>query len=199
MRILFSIIARFSMVLGCALVLSGCFFTAPDAIKPGSWIFNQMPQNAPENFKRGWRDGCESGLATMTNGFWRDFYRWTQDKELRKDPLYYTVWQDTYTYCRHYAYGLIRQANLRMTLQNNQPSFLSTFAGTKNFFDFGLLQFQAVEGGYIKNAGVIGGNGGDTLGTGMTWDYSGDMASVGTQGLGLDFAPNYAFVPWGWK
>lgn len=86
---------------------------APNAAKPMNWVFKHMPEDAPPTYKSGWQDGCESGLTVKTNDFYRTFYRLKQDVNLIHDPYYYNAWKSSFDYCRTYAYGMLKEANLR--------------------------------------------------------------------------------------
>lgn len=177
-------------------MLPGCY-NAPDFAKPMSWIFDHMPEDAPNNFKRGWRDGCESGMSSMTNTAYKTFYSFKQDPQLRRDPTYYKTWKDTYTYCRHYVYGTVRQGNQRMNLSNKQNSFLTSFMGAEGIFETGMLNMWGPGGAVMpfRSVGAIGGNG-DMMGIGGlgTLDYSGDYAMSGKEGgMTMDFSGEAPF------
>lgn len=161
-------------------ILSGCY-NAPDPLKPGAFVMKQMPDDAPNNYKLGWKDGCESGLSSMTSTTYKTFYSFKQDKTRRMDPTYYKSWKDAYTFCRHYVYGTIRQANIRMRLPNARPQFLETFLGTENIFDHGLLQLQgpADQGQLFSKIGTIGGNGNTEIGLGDVLDFSNEAPMNG--------------------
>ena len=162
------------------LTLCGCY-NAPDAVKPMSWLLDQVPKDAPEAYKQGWLDGCESGMSSMTNTAFKTFYSFKQNKQLRADPNYYKIWKDTYTFCRHYAYGTLRQANMRMRLPNEPNDFLTRFMGTNNIFESGLLQLWG-PGDTLKiftNGGDVGGDLGSDLGMGGVLDFSGDSVMNG--------------------
>ncbi len=196
-------ILRLSVLCVVLTSLSGCY-RLPAAMKPAGFIFNQMPENAPENFKKGWVDGCTTGASTMTNSFYRWFYRFTVDKELMNDPVYYATWKDTSTFCRHYVYGLLREGDGRTRLPNNMPSVVDRFAGTKDFFNSGILHFWSVEGTngmMIQNWGETAGNGNQTTDSAFTWDYSSTGAFTGhTQTFSNDsplfFTPKHSIVPY---
>lgn len=183
--------------------LSACF-RIPNQMKPAGFVFNKMPEDAPESFKKGWTDGCQTGMSHMTNSFYRWFYRFTIDNELIQDPVYYTTWKDTATFCRHYAYGLLRESDSRTRLPNDNPSVVDRFVGTKDFFNSGILHFWSVEGTnsmMIQNWGVTAGNGSETTDSAFTWDYSGDGAFTGhTQTFSNDsplfFTPKHSIVPY---
>lgn len=176
--------------------LGGCY-NVPKSVKPMAWIFDQMPKNAPPMFKQGWIDGCTTGLAGMTSPYFRSFYHFTQDPKLRTDPTYYKVWKDTYTFCRHYAYGILREGDVRMALPNSKPPFMETFLGTHNFLENGILNLNAA-----GTSGMVAEHYGETAGTGFfeqggVMDFSGDMGFNGnTQRLELDFRPKQAIIPY---
>jgi hypothetical protein len=62
------------------------------------------PENAPELYKKGWNDGCETGMSEFATTFYKSFYRFKQDFKLVENPEYYEAWKDSYTYCRHQVY-----------------------------------------------------------------------------------------------
>ncbi len=79
------------------------------ACKPRSVLMATAPEGPPE-YVQGWNDGCESGLATYGNAYYRTFYHFKQDRNLVDNDLYYRTWSDAYNYCRHFtkselAYG----------------------------------------------------------------------------------------------
>ncbi|MDB2415425.1 hypothetical protein N9W34_06610 [Rickettsiales bacterium] len=155
------------------LALQGCY-SAPDTIKPSSWIFDMVPKDAPDNFKKGFVDGCKSGLANMTNSTYHAFYEFTQDPILRKDPVYYRTWKDTFTFCRHYAYGTIREADMRQRNANSRPKHLDYIAGGENMFETGVLNFWGLgkgHGSFFKHFGYVGTD--PTLKS-IDLDFSGD-------------------------
>lgn len=185
-----------------SILLSSCH-AAPDSIKP-LWrqVAPQMPQNATENYKRGWKDGCRSGLGNMTNSWYRTFHRWTQDPVLIKDPTYYKAWKDTYTFCRHYAYGIMRQSNTRSRNQNAIQSFHERMLGGHNPLEYNLGNVQGP-----GKAGLLFGKWGETGGSGFfeDWgnvlDFRKDMVFNGKiDGFGSgwvwDFTPTDSIVPY---
>ena len=180
---------RFFVVIISVFLLSGCY-NAPDAVKPGSWLLKQMPEDAPNDFKRGWKDGCESGMSGMTNTAYKTFYSFKQDPNLRSKPMYYKTWKDTYTFCRHYVYGIIRQGNQRMNLPNNRSAFMSTFMGAEGILETGMLNLWGPGAPIVpfKNVGNIGGSGGWVGGMG-TLDFSDDYVLNGKRGgMTMDFS-----------
>lgn len=188
------------LLCGCVLLI-GCskFHNLPDAVKPASWILDMVPKDAPPKIQQAWLDGCKSGMGTMTNSGYRSLYRFTQDPVLRKDPAYYKVWKDIYTFCRHYAYGVIRQSNTRSRLSNNIPSLLERIGGAHNLLEYNLGNWWGPpgQGVWFKDFGYIEGNPypGD-IGGMSTLDYSGDFAWSGTRGgehMNWNFTPNAGF------
>jgi hypothetical protein len=55
----------------------------------------------PENYRQGWSDGCDSGLASTSNSFHQFIgsYRFVLDKDLRYDKLYNKAWKYGYNHC----------------------------------------------------------------------------------------------------
>lgn len=173
------------------MVLSGCY-NAPNPVKPMSWLFKQMPEDAPNNYKRAWIDGCESGLSNMTNTMYKTFYSFKMDPVLRKNALYYKIWQDTYNFCRHYAYGTIRETNQRMNLSNRRPQFMEQFMGAEGIFEAGMLRMWG-PGDAITPLGQFGdvsGDLGDSLGMQGTMDFTDDSVMNGKRG-GMDWNFGY--------
>jgi hypothetical protein len=82
-------------------------------------IFNSKSMFAPKPFRMGgpardgstdpdylsgWDDGCETGMSTMVQGYYKSFYAFKQDPYMVSNPVYYKAWKDSYDYCRHYAF-----------------------------------------------------------------------------------------------
>tara|TARA_B100001564_G_C20658505_1_gene680424 strand:- start:1204 stop:1722 length:519 start_codon:yes stop_codon:yes gene_type:complete len=164
-------------------------------------MLDQMPKDAPPNFQQGWIDGCKSGLGAMTNSFYKAFYEFTQDPVLRKDPVYYKTWKDTFTFCRHYAYGTLRQGNVRMRLPMAKNIFMSEAFGSQGILETGVLQNAGpgTQGLLIENWGHTGGNP-FYLGMGWEMDFSGDYF-LGTNSnenpvWTWDYRPNHSIAPY---
>ncbi len=175
------------------IVATGCYKT-PTTMKPMGFIFTHMPEGAPPMYQKAWRDGCSSGLAQMTNSFYRSFYPFRLDVSLVKDPTYYRTWQDARGYCTNYAYGYLVEGDHRMRIP--QEELRQTFLGTSNFFDKGILNFW---GGGNKNTLMntdlwkqkdlhTGFQGDPFFEQGGVLDFSSDMATVGTQGLQFPYS-----------
>lgn len=174
----------------------------PDVLKPGAWILDQVPEGGTPEFEQGWKDGCESGLAAMSNSFYKAHYSFKQSKELRNNPDYYKVWKDTFNFCRHYVYGTLRQGNVRMKLPMQPNTFLDGF-GTVSIFESGPLNNLSPGGGqgeFLQNWGVTGGDAkGPLESMGGTLDFSNDMLG-GAENWGMgsswDFRPKNNLVPY---
>ncbi len=183
-------------------VLSGCY-DAPDKLKPMPWIFNMMPKDAPNNYKRGWKDGCESGLGNMTNAMYKTFYTFKQDAKLREDSTYYTSWKTSYNFCRHYAYGTLRESNQRFNLQGVPNEFYSSFMGADGgmFSDSSALHMWGPVDWLLpfQKIGHIGGDPWIASGPGSgnkagTFDPT---STLGGNGALIDFSDGYEMLGMG--
>lgn len=63
-----------------------------------------LSTNAPEgpyNYRKGWSDGCQSGLASTNTNFHMSIgsQKFTLDEKLRYDRLYNTAWKYAYNHC----------------------------------------------------------------------------------------------------
>lgn len=107
------------------LLLDGCMGESPlyaaNLLRPGGKIFTQMPKNAPPAYKKGWIEGCESGMSIFGHIIHKDFYAFKKDyrffgKEFgderdlfdghkitdNEKKEYQVAWASTYSFCRHY-------------------------------------------------------------------------------------------------
>jgi len=65
-------------------------------------LFMKQDQPGSPEFKAGWKDGCESGLATYGTLYNKLSYEFYQNYEMLKVPDYDTAWHEAFNYCRHY-------------------------------------------------------------------------------------------------
>lgn len=64
---------------------------------PSLYLVN--PSGPPE-YKLGWEDGCDTGLAAAGTMFDRMVYGFKKRPELGDNDLYKTAWNEGFTYCR---------------------------------------------------------------------------------------------------
>lgn len=64
-------------------------------------LLSTVPPEGPHNYRKGWRDGCESGLASTNTNLHMTFgsQRFVLDKQLRYDNLYNQAWRYAYNHC----------------------------------------------------------------------------------------------------
>ena len=111
-----------------ASLISSCRFTTSKWYLPNGRVFGYIPKTNNEVYKHGWRDGCESGMATGFNKeFGKSFYTFKKDirfsgfkygdkrdlffdKEITPSDqsLYTRVWWDMYKACRDYQGGAMK-------------------------------------------------------------------------------------------
>lgn len=110
------------------LVIFMCFSlvacnAAKETLKPAKWVYKQMPKGPPE-YMEGWQDGCESGMASMTNDFYKTFYTFKQNNDMIGNELYYKAWKDTFHFCRHYVYGMLRESGQRFKKPDEKSDYI---------------------------------------------------------------------------
>lgn len=89
------------------IALAGCrgqIFSSGNPIAPKPFRMGGPDKNAPPDYLEGWNDGCNTGLSTMVNGYYKSFYKFEQDPYKISNPRYYKAWQDAYHYCRQYSF-----------------------------------------------------------------------------------------------
>ena len=98
---------RFSLIISVLLVL--CTTSCSLFNNPGRVMMKEMPKNAPPDYKKGWGDGCESGLGSAyTNSWYKTFHSYRKDLRMLTNQMYVVGWDDGNRYCRHYAGQWVR-------------------------------------------------------------------------------------------
>lgn len=86
------------------IALSGCRAGAPWQ----AWMYEGPPKQEgveyPPLYVEGWKDGCETGVASTTNHYYKFFYDWRQDAQLAQNKVYYQGWRDAFDYCNRYMF-----------------------------------------------------------------------------------------------
>jgi hypothetical protein len=91
--------------------------------RPGGKVFTHMPKKNTPAYKKGWTDGCESGMSIFGHTFHKGFYSFTKDwrftagykygdkrdlfegKDItdRDKKEYSVAWGGAYSFCKHYV------------------------------------------------------------------------------------------------
>ncbi len=103
-------IMRYIIIIFLLLLNSSCYEYKPKT--GGLWaqeLLTKGPKDASTTFKKGWIDGCETGISAAANSFQTYFYRWKQDAELAQTDEYYTGWRLAFYYCARYTYQYSRR------------------------------------------------------------------------------------------
>jgi len=101
---------QFRRILACLCILlmvNGCrgkIFNADNFWAPRPWKMGKPKVGAHPDYTEGWEDGCETGLGTMVQGYYKSFYGYKQNVNKVNNQRYYKAWKDAYTYCRHYSF-----------------------------------------------------------------------------------------------
>lgn len=112
---------RFLML---SLLLSSCqnymAKILPD--RPDKEFIKDLEKDASPDFVQGWKDGCESGMSTGSNPFYKMFYRVNKVNgfKLINSSDYSTAWNNAFWYCIRYDY-----------VKQKSAIWSSTFGGYK--------------------------------------------------------------------
>ena len=123
-----------------ALILSSCDLTKNNIFAPNKKLFKMVP-DGPDEFRQGFLDGCQTGMATgFANDYYKSFYKYTKDVEMIKQKkLKYTrAWSAAMIYCRHYAFGTLKEADMTPKLPGDKketPMVLGEHSLFGNVFD----------------------------------------------------------------
>lgn len=79
-----------------ALSISSCrnFITEP---KPPA--MQTELTNGPEEYRLGYKHGCESALAAYGNSMQKTFYHLQKDPRFQNSRMYNQIWKDGWNYC----------------------------------------------------------------------------------------------------
>ena len=87
-----------------------CFFVIANSACQ-KWVADYLPQrpdkgfkmdeDASQDFKQGWNDGCETGMSAGSNTFYKMFYRSNavDGYKITSSAEYKTAWNNAYWYC----------------------------------------------------------------------------------------------------
>lgn len=104
---------KYAYIVGLGLILlmslTGCpprakVFSSDSFFAPRPAGMGKPDPNAPPEHTKGWNDGCQTGMSTMVQDYYKNFYTYTLDVNMINNPTYYKAWKDAYTYCRQYAF-----------------------------------------------------------------------------------------------
>lgn len=83
------------------LILSLLLCSACTSVLTKPLAVNTTPPPGPYNYQKGWKDGCETGLASTNNTLQLSLgtHRFTLDDQLRNDTLYNRAWKYGFNHC----------------------------------------------------------------------------------------------------
>ncbi|MDX1949933.1 MAG: hypothetical protein SFT90_05480 [Rickettsiales bacterium] len=86
------------------LVVSSCNTDYYGKMSLQPYSLNLTPPKGPENYRKGWADGCESGANAYSNPFYKQIkaFDYRYDPTLRNDKVYTQIWKDAFIYCSIY-------------------------------------------------------------------------------------------------
>lgn len=91
-------VTRFCKILMVLLCLCSC---AKGRYSDPSDMFKAQLEDATPDFRQGWLDGCESGMASGSNSFNQMFYKNNKvdGYKMSYSPDYSTAWSNAWWYC----------------------------------------------------------------------------------------------------
>ena len=66
----------------------------------------EIKGNSSPDFKKGWQDGCETGMSAGSNTFYKMFYRSNavDGWKMTRSNDYQTAWNNAFWFCYRYDY-----------------------------------------------------------------------------------------------
>ncbi|MDB2415520.1 hypothetical protein N9W34_07085 [Rickettsiales bacterium] len=96
------------ILFSCALALNACsYITNPMPFG----IYKGMQDGAPEgspNFRAGWKDGCESGMAAYGSLHYKATHGYQYNQQSLSDDEYHAAWRVGFRHCRWYTAAWMR-------------------------------------------------------------------------------------------
>lgn len=65
-------------------------------------LYFEGPKFGPEEYIKGWDDGCDSGVAAQGSLWQKVFYNFTKDQNMLDNGYYKQGWNEGFSYCRFY-------------------------------------------------------------------------------------------------
>lgn len=85
------------------LMFFGLFLSACDVFRTKPLGLMMTRNEGPPEYRKGWEDGCKTGIAMMGNSYEKSFYKFTQDPNMITDKVYYQAWKNAFSYCNNYT------------------------------------------------------------------------------------------------
>jgi hypothetical protein len=82
-------------------LLTACSGSKVAGLFAKPYMLDTNPPEGPENYQQGWKDGCQSGMASNNTNFNMTIgsQRFTINSWLQGDQLYNIAWQYAYNHC----------------------------------------------------------------------------------------------------
>lgn len=67
---------------------------------------HSLPQTVegPIEYQEGYKDGCQSGLATYGPAHYKSYYTFYQNFSMLDNRYYNAAWHESFDFCRHFSY-----------------------------------------------------------------------------------------------
>lgn len=104
----------------------------------------KAPTEGPPEYIAGWSAGCETGMATYGNSYYRTRYKTNVDGESMKNPLYNKGWELGQRYCSYYSATYL--SNKEMAYASNDHYTKSDLRADDTWFNLKSDGFFSYEG-----------------------------------------------------
>lgn len=81
---------RYTLIITSLLAAAGC--------RP-MWL-NTVDAPGPPEYQLGWEDGCDSGLSSQGDWYYKAMYGFKKRPEMAANDQYKQGWNEGFTYCR---------------------------------------------------------------------------------------------------
>ncbi|MBT4878863.1 MAG: hypothetical protein HON42_03475 [Alphaproteobacteria bacterium] len=152
-------IIRLTILLILTQQIVACDPTRNNIFAPNKRLLKKYPKNAGyfPDYKQGWLDGCETGMATgFANDYYKLFYKFQKDREMVKKGVkpYLRAWSSAMIYCRHFVTATLKEA--QMTPKLPGQGFSLPLGGDKGDGDLPAAGHGILNVWDLKNQGAIG-------------------------------------------
>ncbi|MDB2415519.1 hypothetical protein N9W34_07080 [Rickettsiales bacterium] len=92
----------------------------------------KAPEYGPPEYIAGWKAGCQTGMTTYSNSYYRNRYKTNVDGHMMQNPYYNKGWELGQRYCSYYSSTYL--ANTEMASLSNDRYTKSDLRADNSWF-----------------------------------------------------------------